>query len=116
MRGRKIVKKYLLHSPYNEVVKTVCYNRLNYTARNILKSPSLSDATFDEIKHIVKYECEQLCKKSPSPFCLRVAAVTVFKWEHLIEELRNTAPVLTSAVAMEATQAKPNVTATCMAA
>lgn len=122
MRGRKIVKKYLLHSPYKQVVKTMRYNRPNYTARNILKSPSLSDATVDEIKDIVKHECEQLCKKTPSPSCLRVAAVkdlSLFKWEHLFEELRNTAPLLTSvlsAAAMEATQAKPSVTATCMAA
>ena len=122
MRGRKILRKYSLRSPYKQVVKTMRYNRPNYTARNILKSPSLSDATMDEIKCIVKHECEQLCKKTPTPSCLRVAAVkdlSEFRWEPLVKELQNTAPVLTSvlyAAAEESTQAKPSEIAVCMAA
>ena len=122
VRGRKIIRKYSLHSPYKQVVKTMRYKRPNYTARNILKSPSLSNATMDEIKRIVKHECEQLCKTTPTPSCLRVAAVkdlTSFKWEPLVKELQNTAPVLTSvlyAAAGESTQAKPSESAVCMAA
>ena len=51
MRGRKIIRKYSLYSPYKQVVKTMRYKQPNYTARNILKSPSISDATLGEIKH-----------------------------------------------------------------
>ena len=123
MRGRKIVRKYSLHSPYKQVVKTMRYNRPNYTARSVLKSPSLNSATVDEIKHIVKHECEQLCKKTPTPSYLRVAAVkdlSVFKWEPLVKELENTAPILTSvlyAAAEKSTQAtNPSEIAVCMAA
>ena len=71
------------------------YKRPNYTARNVLKSPSLSNATMDEIKRVVKHECE-LCKTTPTPSCLRVGAVkdlTSFKWESLVKELQNTARV-----------------------
>ena len=122
MRGCKIIRKYLLHSPYKQVVKTMRYKLPSYTARNILKSPSISDATVGEIKHIVNHECQQLCKTTPTPSCLRVTAVkdlSVFKWEHLVEELQNTAPVLTSllyAAAGESTQAKPSEIAVCVAA
>ena len=122
MRGRKIVRKYLVHSPYKDVVKTLRYKRPKYTASCILKSPLLSDATVNEICCAVKHECALLCKKTPSPSYLRVPAIkdlSTFQWESLIEELQSTAPVLMSvlsAAAQESTEAKPNVIAVCVAA
>lgn len=50
MCGQRRVRKYLVHSPYKGVVKTMRYNRPNYTARRILKSSILSNATVSEIK------------------------------------------------------------------
>ena len=77
----------------------------------------------DEIKHTVEHECEQLCKKTPTPSYLHVAAVndfSVFKWEPLVKELENTAPMLISvlyAAAEKSTQVtNPSEIAVCMAA
>lgn len=119
MRGRQIVKKYLVRSPYKEVVKTIRYGRPKYT---VLKSPLLSDATVSEIKRVINHECELLCKKVPSPSYLRVSSIktlSTFKWECLIEELRSSAPVLMSIISagtQESTEAKPNVVAQCVMA
>ena len=122
IRGRKIVRKYLVRSPYKQVIKTMRYNKPKYTARRILKSPKLNDATVDAIKQTVKHECELLCKKTPVPSCLRLSSIkdlSSFQWEALIKELQSTAPVLTSvlsAAAQVSMQTKPNMMAVCVAA
>lgn len=122
MRGKKILRKYSIHSPYKGVVKTMRYGRPKYTARHILKSPSLSDATVIEIKCIIGHECELLCKKTQSSYLrvLDIKDLCEFKWKSLIEQLQSTAPVLTSVISAAATRSstenKSSMVAICVVA
>ena len=99
MRGRKLIRRYQVHSPYKRVVKTMRYNKASYTARKLLASATLCDATITEIAHTVKRECIQLCKTVPSPsnFCVKTTSdLLKFDWEPLLQELETSVPVLTS--------------------
>ena len=99
VRGRRLMRHYQVHSPYKRVVKTMRYNKASYTARKILKSAPLSNATITEIARTVKFECVKLCKTVPSPsnFCVKTTSdLLEFDWEPLLQELEKSAPVLTS--------------------
>ena len=112
MRDRKIVKKYLVHSPYKRIVNTMRYKRESYTARKILKSPTFCDATIQELMRTIRNECATLCKKTPSPSYLRVGTINdlfQFDWEPLLQELQEKAPLLMSVLkaASERSNRKP---------
>lgn len=98
------------------------YGRPNYTARRILKSPLLSDATIAEIKRTIWHECDLLCKKTQSSHLrvLNIKDLYEFKWEALIEQLQRIAPVLTSVLSAAATRSstekKSNMVAICVVA
>ena len=97
MRGRQIVRKYLIHSPYKEVVKSMRYNKLQYTARKILKSPEISKGMITQLTRTIKHECEMLCKVVPAPSLFRAKSTNDLlhlNWKPMIEELHRTAPVL----------------------
>lgn len=75
------------------------YNKASYTARKILKSATLCDATTSEIAHTVKRECVKLCKTVPSPsnFCVKTTSdLLQFDWVPLLQEHERSAPVFTS--------------------
>lgn len=120
MTGQKIVRKYLIHSPYKEAVKSMRYNKPSYTASKFLKSPVISAATIGQITQEVKHECELLCKIAPSPSQFRVKTTNDLlhlNWESMIEELQRTAPVLTAvlkAAAEASSHSKPDSAIVCM--
>ena len=121
MRGRKIVRKYTLRSRYKWIVNTMRYNKAMYTARRILKSPKLSEATVREITRTIKQECATLCKMtSQSSFRVKtIADLLQFDWVSLLQELKNKAPLFTSvlkAAAEGATHRTPDVAVIGMAA
>ena len=104
MRGRKIVRKYLVHSPYKTIVKTTRYKQPSYTARTLFKSPTLRDATLQEVLKKVKSECNCLCSLLPAPSVLRSSiGLKQLQWDSAVEELRKRAPVLLSIVTAAAT-------------
>ena len=76
MRGRRIVRKYLIHSPYKPVVKSARYERPTYTARTLFKNPTLRDATLQVI-NVVQRECDMMCKITPVPSMLRSSTIKV---------------------------------------
>ena len=99
MRGRTIVRKYKISTPFRRTVKSARYRKPRYTARTFLRTPTLRDATLLEVRSVVKHECEGLCKLKPSPSYLCTAPVQSlreFKWEEVMHELHEKAPVLTS--------------------
>ncbi len=99
MRGRQVLRKYLLKSPYKGVVKSMRYKQPLYTARKLMKLPQLQRAILKEVLQVVNYECECLCKVVPQPSPLRLRStnqLTHFSWQLLVDELREKAPVLTA--------------------
>ena len=49
MRGKQILRKYLIHSPFKSLVKTARYKKLKYTVRTLFKSESMHEATMGEV-------------------------------------------------------------------
>ena len=99
MRGRQIVRKYLIHSPYKPVVKSARYKRPTYTARTLFKNPTLRDATLQEVINVVQRECDMMCKITPVPSMLRSSTIKSMKemqWEPIINDMKVRAPVLLS--------------------
>ena len=47
MKG-KLSRKFVVSSPYRPIVKTLCYNQPGYTARTLIKTPSIKEATLAE--------------------------------------------------------------------
>ena len=97
MRGRKIVRKYLIHSPYKPLVKTTRYKQPAYTARTLFKSPSLREATLKEVTNAIRKECQMLCRRLPSPSLLRsssIESLLEFSPRDVQKELSAKAPVL----------------------
>ena len=99
MKGKRVVRRYNVSTPFRNVVKSTRYRKPRYTARKVLNIPQLRDATLSEVKAVVNLECESLCREKPSPSYLRSASVqslNVFEWKEVIRELFERAPVLTS--------------------
>lgn len=99
MRGRKIVNKYLVRSPFKPIVKTARFKRPSYTAWMLFKLPTLREATLQEVINVVKHECKVVCKNFPSPSVLRSGTIISLKemsWESIVEDLKQRAPVLLS--------------------
>lgn len=99
MKGRAIVRKYKISTPFRRMVKSTRYRKPQYTARTLLKAPVLRDATVREVTNVVKRECEALCRKKMLPSYLYTAPVQSLKefdWGKLMHELHEKAPVLTS--------------------
>ena len=95
--SRRIVRKYLLNSPYKRVVKSMRYKEPSYMARTLLKSPPLRQATIDEVVNTVKRECTSICRLRPKPSILRTGGTCVFRdfyWSSLLNELNSKAPTL----------------------
>jgi len=106
MRGRKIVRKYLVRSPYKPVVKTTRFKQPSYTIRTLFRTPTLRDATVQEMLSTVKHECDLLCKLVPSSSILRSSSVHSLKevkWESVQDDLKSRAPVLLSVLTTAAT-------------
>jgi len=122
VKGRTIVRRFNIGTPFRRMVKSTRYRKPRYTARTLLNAPVLRDATLREVKTVVKRECERLCKKEPSPSYLRsgsVQSLKEFEWKEVISELCEKAPVLISILetAAKASQARPSqVTMIAMAA
>ena len=99
MKGKRIVRKYLIHSPFKSLVKTTRYKKLKYTARTLFKSEGIHRATMGEALRAIQAECELLCKRAPSPSQLRTAPVRrleQFRWDEVEQELTAKAPTLLS--------------------
>ena len=113
MRGRKIVRKYLVHSPYKPIVKTTRFKQPSYTAWTLLITPALRGATLKEvIKSTVKHECEIMCKVVPSSSVLRSSSVCGLKelqWKSVLDELNARAPVLLSILTAAATSGSTRI-------
>ena len=106
MRGRKIVRKYLVRSPYKPIVKTTRYKQPSYTARTLFKTPTLHDATLQEVLNTVKHECDFMCKLVPSSSVLQSSSISSLKemqWEVVLDDLKTRAPVLLSILTAAAT-------------
>lgn len=99
MRGKQILRKYLIHSPFKSLVKTARYKKLKYTARRLFKSEGMHEATMGEVLRVIRTECELLCKRAPSPSQLRTSSVdslAQFRWDEVEQELSTKAPTLLS--------------------
>ena len=94
MKGKRNVRKYLIHSPFKSLVKTTRYKKLKYTARTLFKSEGMHRATMGEVLRAIQAECELLCKRAPSPSQLRTAPV--HRWDEVEQELTAKAPTLLS--------------------
>ena len=77
MKGRKIVRKYCVHSPYKHIVKSTRFKTPCYTALTLFKS--LSDATICEVLKVVRHKCESMCNVVPSSSLLRSSSVAELK-------------------------------------
>lgn len=107
MRGRKIVRKYLIHSPYKPMVKSTRYKRPTYTARTLFKNPTLRDATLQEVINVVRRECDHMCKVTPSPSMLRSSTIDSMKeiqWKSMLDDMKARAPVLLSILSAAASR------------
>ena len=92
------MNKYLMRSPFKPVMKTARFKQPSYTVRTLFKSPTLRDATLQEVLKVVKRECD-LCKSYPSSSALRsgtIASLKEMSWESIVEDLKQRAPVLLS--------------------
>jgi len=106
MRGRKIVRKYLVCSTYKPVVKTARFKQPSNTIWTLFWTPTLRDATVQEMLSTVKHECDLLCKLVPSSSILRSSSVHSLKevkWESVQDDLKSRAPVLLSVLTTAAT-------------
>ena len=70
MKGRAVVRRYQVTTPFRHMVKSTKYRKPQYTARALLKAPVLRDAALREVMNVVKHECSNLCKRRPSPSLL----------------------------------------------
>ena len=98
MRGRRIVRKYLIHSPYKPMVKSTRYKKPTYTARTLFKNQTLRDATLQVI-NVIRRECDMMCKLTPSPSMLHSSSINSMKemqWEPILDDMKVHAPVLLS--------------------
>ena len=109
MKGRSIVRKYNVSTPFRNVVKSTRYRKPRYTARKLLNAPQLREAALAEVRAVVNLECEQLCKEKPAPSYFRNASVQSlkeFEWKEIMRELHERAPVL--ATVLEAAAQPPS--------
>lgn len=107
MRGRRIVRKYLIHSPYKPMVKSARYKKPTYTARTLFKNPTLRDATLQEVINVVRRECDTMCKLIPSPSMLHSSTIDSMKemqWQPILDDLKVRAPVLLSILSAAASR------------
>lgn len=87
------MRKYLVCSPYKPVVKTTRFKQLSYTIRTLFRTPTLCDATVQEMLSTVKHECD-LCKLVPSSSILwssSVHSLKEVKWESVQDVLKSRA-------------------------
>lgn len=110
MRGRQIVRKYLIHSPFKPMVKTTRYKKPQYTVRTLLKSPTIRDVTIQEVIGAIKTECELLCKRVPFPSKLRSSSVDSLTQFNIVEELREKSPILLSVLQAAASSRRTKAT------
>ena len=68
-----------------------------YMARTLLKSPTLRQATLNEVVNAVKCECNSMCQLLPKPSILCTGSTSSyrdFNWPLLLNELNSKAPTL----------------------
>ena len=68
MKGRTS-RKFVVSSPYKRLVKTLRYNQPGYTARCLMKTPSIREATLAEFLKVCGNQHDQL-SKSTLTLCL----------------------------------------------
>lgn len=110
MRGRCIVRKYLINSPFKSLVKTTRFKKPKYTARTLFKSDTIRKATMQEVLRAIRNECELLCKHSSPPSHFMTSSVkrlANFKWRDVLDELQAKAPTLLSV--LQTAARRPNV-------
>lgn len=99
MKGRRILRKYGVQSPFKGFVKTTRYNKPGYSVRTLFKTPVLRKQALEEVTRIVRHECDILCKRVPTSSYFRsssVASLKEFQWDRLIHDLHMKAPVLST--------------------
>ena len=73
------------------------YKQPGHTARVLLKSPVLRNATLKEVQNVVRRECNSICQMLPKPSLLRTGSsfnFANFSWSSLLQELSSKAPTL----------------------
>ena len=99
MRGRTVVKRYKIGTPFRQVVKSTRYRKPHYTARMLLKASHMRIATLKEVTSVVRHECDRLCRIKRVPSYLYSAPVDCLKdfdWHKILNELHEKAPVFYS--------------------
>jgi len=94
IRRRKILKKYIVQTPYKGIVKTMRYKRPAYTARKFLTVPRLQQESVRRIADGVDKECALFCRKNGSILSNAKSRYTNFNWDLLLRELESNAPML----------------------
>ena len=94
IRSRRVVNKYIVHTPYKDVVKTMRYKRPAYTARKFLAMPRLKQESIKRMSDGIDKECTLFCTKNNSILATAKCKYTQFSWVKLFAELRSNAPTL----------------------
>lgn len=97
LRGRQLVRKYRIISPFKRVVKTMRYRQVARTARSTFKAPELGRATLNALTNKVRRECRWMCNNLPSKSLFKNISTDTLKGfdiEALHKELVTKAPVL----------------------
>lgn len=113
MKGRRIVRKYRIQSPYKPMVKSTRYKKPLYTARTLFKSPTLREATLQEMLNVVRRECDAMCALTPLPSVLHSSTIQSLKdiqWDSVVDDLKARAPILSSILTAAASRSVSNAT------
>lgn len=85
-------------SKYKPVVTALVNGSANTFAKKALSLPKLRNAIVEEVKRLVKKECQNLCSNLPEKHSVlrdtRPAHLKTFSWQNIIEELSCRAPLL----------------------
>ena len=85
-------------SKYKLVVTALVNGAANSFAKKALSLPRLRHAIIEEVKRLVKKECQSLCSTLPEKRSIlrdtRPAHLMTFSWQNIISELSCRAPVL----------------------
>ena len=94
IRSRRVVNKYIVHTPYKDVVKSMRYKRPAYTARKFLAMPKLKQESIKRMADGIDKECALFCAKNGSILTTAKSKYTQFNWDKLFTELESNAPTL----------------------
>ena len=85
-------------SKYKPVVTALVNGAANTFAKKALSTPKLRHAIIEEVKRLIKKECQSLCSTLPEKRSIlrdtRPSHLRTFNWQNIINELSRRAPVL----------------------